>query len=194
MEGLNSGILVRDTGFHDDDWHGDFVRWGSDNDYSALPDGAALNVENCVPAEDIVPLFERIALIRISFPSHLDGRGFTLARHLRLLGYRGRLRAAGHIIADQYAMARRSGFDEVEIEPALAQRQPEEQWLFRADWRTHDYQERLGRRRCDQALNEQDQKQLSLPFAGSHLQLPQASTTRQREPRRHRRKSRRAAQ
>ena len=44
-------------------------------------------------------------------------------------------------------MARRSGFDEVEIDEALAARQPEAQWLARADWRAHDYQARLGRRR-----------------------------------------------
>ncbi len=142
----NSGILVRDTGFRDDDWRGEFVQWNGEEDHSALPDLAALDVENTVSAEDIVPLFERIALIRIAFPSHMDGRGFSLARHLRLLGYRGRLRAAGHILADQYTMARRSGFDEVEIDPGFAERQSEEQWLFRADWRTHDYQERLGRR------------------------------------------------
>ena len=142
----NSGILVRDTGFRDDDWRGEFVQWSGEEDHSALPDLAALDVQNTASAEDIVPLFERIALIRIAFPSHMDGRGFSLARHLRLLGYRGRLRAAGHILADQYTMARRSGFDEVEIDPDFAERQSEEQWLFRADWRTHDYQERLGRR------------------------------------------------
>ncbi|MBT6188954.1 MAG: oxidoreductase, partial [Tateyamaria sp.] len=51
--------------------------------------------------------------------------------------------AHGHVIADQYAMARRSGFDEVEISQALAARQPQEQWIFRADWQDHDYQSRL---------------------------------------------------
>ena len=59
------------------------------------------------------------------------------------MGYRGRLRAAGHVIADQYAMARRAGFDEVEISDDLAARQPEDQWRFRADWQDHDYQARL---------------------------------------------------
>jgi phosphoadenosine phosphosulfate reductase len=52
------------------------------------------------------------------FPTFSDGRGFTLAARLRRMGFAGRLRAAGHVIADQYAMARRSGFDEVEIPPA----------------------------------------------------------------------------
>ena len=146
MERGSPRILVHDTGFQDDDWCGEFIQWSGEDDRSALPHGAALDVENTARAEDIVPAFGRISLIRIAFPSHLDGRGFSLARHLRLLGYRGRLRASGRFLADQYAMARRSGFDEVEIDPALAERQPEEQWLFRANWRTHDYQERLGRR------------------------------------------------
>ena len=146
MERGSPRILVHDTGFQDDDWRGEFIQWSGEDDRSALPHGATLDVENTAQAERIAPAFGRIALIRMAFPSHMDGRGFSLARHLRLLGYRGRLRARGHILADQYAMARRSGFDEVEIDPALAQRQPEEQWLFRANWRTHDYQERLGRR------------------------------------------------
>lgn len=136
-------ILVRDSGFHDDDWSGTFVPWDGPGGLSALPPNAALDVENTAWAEAIAPAFERIDLIRIGFPSYMDGRGFSLARHLRLLGYRGRLRASGHILADQYAMARRSGFDEVEIAPSLARRQPEAQWLFRANWRAHDYQARL---------------------------------------------------
>ena len=84
-----------------------------------------------------------IALVRVDFPSFADGRGFTIARRLRLMGYEGTLRAKGHVIADQYAMARRAGFDEVEIDEDLAHRQPEEQWLARANWRDHDYQSRL---------------------------------------------------
>ena len=40
-------------------------------------------------------------------------------------------------------MARRAGFDEVEISDDLATRQPEDQWLARANWQAHDYQARL---------------------------------------------------
>ena len=84
-----------------------------------------------------------IQMIRVDFPSFADGRGFTIGRMLRDMGYTGRLRAKGHVIADQYAMARRSGFDEVEIDAELAARQPEDQWLRRADWKAHSYQIRL---------------------------------------------------
>ncbi|MDX5414331.1 MAG: DUF934 domain-containing protein [Rhodobacterales bacterium] len=132
----NSTIIVRDTGFAAEDWTVPFAPLAE-----ATAGAAAIDL----PADanpDTLAL-EGVQMIRIPFASFADGRGFTLARRLRLRGYQGRLRAAGHVIADQYAMARRAGFDEVEISAALASRQPEDQWLFRADWRAHDYQARL---------------------------------------------------
>lgn len=91
----------------------------------------------------VQPYLESLTLIRISFPAFSDGRAFTVARRLRMLGYKGELRATGPVIADQYAMARRVGFDSVEIPDDLATRQPAEQWQFRADWTAHNYQARL---------------------------------------------------
>ena len=130
-------VIVTDAGFGADDWTGGFaapdavqagqgVDIGSDADPAALPE-AVLSAP----------------VIRVAFPSFSDGRGFTIARALRRAGFGGRLCAAGHVIADQYAMARRSGFDEVEISEDLAARQPVQQWRARADWRAHDYQARL---------------------------------------------------
>lgn len=81
-------------------------------------------------------------IIRLTFTDFADGRGFSIARQLRQLGFTGKLRACG-LLADQYAMARRSGFDEVEIDAALAARQPQDHWLARANWRAHDYQAKL---------------------------------------------------
>ncbi len=71
----------------------------------------------------------RIHTIRIPFPAFSDGRAFTLARELRRLGFRGRLRASGQIISDQFRLARRCGFDEAEIPASLAERQPERLWM-----------------------------------------------------------------
>ncbi len=85
------------------------------------------------------------AMIRIEFPSFADGRGFSLAKRLRLLGFRGHMRAVGHVLADQYPNVRRSGFDDVEISDALASRQPEAQWRVHSNWADHDYQARLKR-------------------------------------------------
>jgi uncharacterized protein (DUF934 family) len=59
------------------------------------------------------------------------------------MGYTGRLLALGPVIADQYAMLRRVGFDGAEIPDELAARQPWEHWRFRAGWQAHDYQARL---------------------------------------------------
>jgi uncharacterized protein (DUF934 family) len=129
-------IIVTDTGFAADDWTEGFVALGAANDADALDLPSDTD-----PAD--VPLCKGLLMIRIDFPSSADGRGFTIARALRLRGFAGRLRAKGHILADQYAMARRAGFDEVEISEALAARQPQEQWQFRANWRAHDYQSRL---------------------------------------------------
>ena len=119
-------IIVRDDGFHDDDYIG----------------STAIDIASDTKPEDL-PDVTGADLVRVAFPAFSDGRGFTLARHLRTVGYTGRLRAKGHVIADQYAMARRVGFDEVEIPDDLAQRQPAEQWIFRADWREHDYRSRV---------------------------------------------------
>lgn len=122
-------VIVTDTGFAADDW----------------PEGALDQILDLAPDADpeAVALDPVPAMVRVAFPSFSDGRGFTIARRLRLRGYTGRLRAQGHVIADQYAMARRAGFDEVEISDELARRQPEEQWIFRADWKAGDYQSRL---------------------------------------------------
>ena len=86
---------------------------------------------------------DRLTLIRVAFPAFSDGRAFTVARKLRMLGYKGQLLALGPVIADQYAMLRRVGFDGAEIPDEIAARQPAEQWQFRADWQAHHYQARL---------------------------------------------------
>jgi uncharacterized protein (DUF934 family) len=128
--------LINDTGFVADDWTHGFCAAGAANDCRAL------DLPSDAQPED-VELQPSIDMIRIDFPSAADGRGFTIARALRLRGYTGRLRAKGHLIADQYAMARRSGFDEVEVTDEIAARQPADQWQFRANWQEHNYQSRL---------------------------------------------------
>jgi ferredoxin--NADP+ reductase len=71
---------------------------------------------------------DTLDLIRIEFKSFADGRGFSLARRLRNLGYKGRLRASGHLIPDQFRYALACGFDDVEISEDQARRQPETDW------------------------------------------------------------------
>ena len=135
-------IVVTDQGFAPDDWTHGFTAM----DQLAANDVApviAVDVPSDADPSVLGGRLQSIDLIRVDFPSFADGRGFTIARRLRLMGYQGRLRARGHVIADQYAMARRSGFDEVEINAELAAKQPEDQWLARGNWKAHDYQSRL---------------------------------------------------
>lgn len=135
-------VIVSDEGFAPEHWKHGFVPLDQLAANASGP-AVAVDVPSDTDAQLLADRIQDIDLIRIHFPSFSDGRGFTIARRLRLMGFQGRLRAQGHLIADQYAMARRSGFDEVEIDDAIAARQPENQWKRRADWRAHDYQSRL---------------------------------------------------
>jgi uncharacterized protein (DUF934 family) len=130
-------VIVTDMGFVPEDFDGPIAPLAD------LANETAVDLANTDDPAALADRLSGLALIRIAFPASSDGRGFTLAARLRRMGFAGRLRAHGHVIADQYAMARRSGFDEVEISDDLAQRQPADQWKFRADWRAHDYQARL---------------------------------------------------
>ena len=128
-------VIVTDTGFTADSFAGRFE----------APDtsgATAWHLPSDTQTADL-PDLSTVRLIRVDYPSFADGRGFSIARALRRAGYTGRLRAAGHVLADQYAMARRAGFDEVEIDATLAARQPEEHWIFRANWHAHDPRARL---------------------------------------------------
>lgn len=131
--------LIKDDGFHADDLDG--VTFETLEEGAATPD--YLDVANSIDPSDLAPHLAAKA-IRIPFPSFADGRGFSIARQLRSMGYTGRLRAVGHLISDQYLHARRAGFDEIEIDNAVAARQPVEQWLAVSDWDKTTYQDRLN--------------------------------------------------
>jgi len=97
---------------------------------------------------DIIPqeLFKLLnnPTVRINFASFSDGRGFTLARLFRLKGFKGILRAKGDLLPDQYSMLRRSGFDELEIDPVVVERHSKAAWLAGINWQDYHYQKRLG--------------------------------------------------
>ncbi len=131
-------VIITDAGFGTEDFTAGFT---------ALEDIAADTTSVDVPSDARIEQLEGfvsgLTMVRIDFPSFADGRGFTLAKRLRQIGYTGRLRAKGHVICEQYTMARRVGFDEVEISDELAARQPEDKWETRSNWRDNDYQARL---------------------------------------------------
>ena len=112
--------------------------WTNVDDDAPLPEGPALisfarlerdkdalsgrdaplgvSVSSKTKAEDLAPYLDRVSLVAIQFPVSKDGRGFTIARTLReRFGYKGELRAIGHILPDQYVHLLRVGMTNVEI-------------------------------------------------------------------------------
>jgi len=100
-----------------------------ESDAGESVDGGGIVVESVAITTDTPPqeLASRAApgpaSITIHFPRFSDGRGFTLARHLRqALRYEGVILASGHLLPDQADYLRRCGFSHVEIDPdAVAQ-------------------------------------------------------------------------
>jgi uncharacterized protein (DUF934 family) len=134
-------VLVTEAGFAPDDWARDVLPFDVFWSGQDLPEeGLAVEFPNDRDPAELAPWLERLEMIRVAFPAMGDGRGFSIASRLRAMGYAGRLRAAGPLVADQFRHARRVGFDEVELPDALAERQPEAQWRLR---RQGSYQERL---------------------------------------------------
>ena len=135
--------LVTKSGFSPDDWADsrvlpfDFFWSGQDLPEEPL----AVEFPNDRDPADLEPWLLRLDMIRVEFPAMGDGRGFSIARRLRAMGYKGRLRAAGPLVAYQAAAARRVGFDEVEIPDEIAERQPEAVW---SSGPASSYQERLS--------------------------------------------------
>lgn len=103
------------------------------DNHDAVPtDSVNAQVLNLAADADIETLRDRLGglkLIRIEFGSFQDGRGFSLARRLRNIGYQGHLRARGHVIPDQFRYVLDCGFDDVEISAEQASRQPEADWI-----------------------------------------------------------------
>ena len=79
-------------------------------------DGEVLRLE---PHDDPAPVAERlarVARVEINFPKFGDGRGYSIARLLReRYGYKGELRAVGHITRDHLFFMESCGFNAFEL-------------------------------------------------------------------------------
>lgn len=78
---------------------------------SGCPADAGVQVE---PGDDCLELVDSLPslnLIAVFFQTFTDGRGFSIARELRDRGYKGEIRARGHVLPDQMHYLRRCGFD-----------------------------------------------------------------------------------
>jgi uncharacterized protein (DUF934 family) len=66
-------------------------------------------------AEELQNDTKKFSVIAVNFPKFADGRGYSIAHHLRVrLGYRGELRAIGDVLRDQLFYMQRVGFDAFE--------------------------------------------------------------------------------
>jgi len=83
-------ILVTDKGFGPDTWTDGFEPTDTPKPGTTPK---AIDISPDTNPGDLAPVLPGLEMIRVDFPSFADGRGFSIARRLRLLGYRGRLRA-----------------------------------------------------------------------------------------------------
>ncbi len=93
-----------------------FERWKAERDqFEGRNAALGVRVTSATLAPAIAPDLDRFALVAVEFPKFRDGRGFSTARTLReRYGYRGEIRAVGHVIPDQYRFLVRTGFTAVE--------------------------------------------------------------------------------
>ena len=100
-----------------------------------------LDIPNTVLINDLAVWLPHVCLVSIRFPSFSDGRGFSLARHIRRHGYQGLLRAQGPLIPDEFYYLTQCGFDEVQLPDASAQRQTSVHWQQALALRKGGYQQ-----------------------------------------------------
>jgi uncharacterized protein (DUF934 family) len=76
------------------------------------PPSSVLRIEPDDDLRDIARRLEGVQRVEINFPKFGDGRGFSLAKLLRERhGYRGELRAVGHVVRDHLQPMAAVGFD-----------------------------------------------------------------------------------
>jgi uncharacterized protein (DUF934 family) len=83
---------------------------------SPSPEGEVLRLE---PTDDPAAFADRLAgagRVEVNFPKFGDGRGFSIARLLReRYGFKGELRAVGHVVRDHLYYMESCGFDAFEL-------------------------------------------------------------------------------
>ena len=84
---------------------------------SPPPDaGSALRLEPDADPASVAGRLQGVARVEVNFPKFTDGRGYSIARLLReRYGYRGELRAVGHITRDLLLFLESCGFDAFEL-------------------------------------------------------------------------------
>jgi uncharacterized protein (DUF934 family) len=86
------------------------------SELAAAPGRRGIRLAPDTEVESLAGRLEGVDLVTVELPKFKDGRAFTQARLLRgRLGFRGEIRARGHVIPDQLQFLQRCGVDSVEL-------------------------------------------------------------------------------
>ena len=111
------------------------IRINQEGQFSEIAEGdavaSALPVGDVASHDQITQLLD-LSTVRLQVDGFVDGRGFTVARQLRLLGFAGVIEVIGDLLPDQLPMAAASGIDAILIRAEHARRCEESQWRLKS--------------------------------------------------------------
>lgn len=121
-----------------------------DGCFTAVSDDHAieyvLHVGDAASHDQIMPLLDQRA-VRLKVDGFSDGRGFSVARQLRLHGFTGVIEVIGDLLPDQLPMAAAAGVDSILIRAEHAERCEEAQWRRKSAYRDRFGYQRSGTER-----------------------------------------------
>ena len=115
------------------------IRINQEGQFSEITEGdaaaKALPVGDAVSHDQITQLLDQ-PTVRLQVDGFADGRGFSVARQLRLLGFAGVIEVIGDLLPDQLPMAAASGIDAILIRAEHAKRCEESHWRLKSGDKT----------------------------------------------------------
>jgi uncharacterized protein (DUF934 family) len=79
-----------------------------------------VRLSNTAKVQNLEPYISQVTLVIVPFPAFNDGRAYSIARQLRLDGFRGELRATGNILPDQLQFMLQVGIDAFDVNDRFA--------------------------------------------------------------------------
>jgi len=115
------------------------IRINQEGQFTEITEGDA--VTNALPVGDVASHDQITQLldqptVRLQVDGFADGRGFSVARQLRLLGFAGVIEVIGDLLPDQLPMAAASGIDAILIRAEHAKRCEESHWRLKSGDKT----------------------------------------------------------
>ena len=125
------------------------IRINQAGQFSEITDDEAvadvLPVGDLASHDQIAQLLDQ-PTVQLQVDGFADGRGLSVARQLRLLGFTGVIEVIGDLLPDQLPMAAASGIDAILIRPEHARRCEESQWRLKSrDKNRFNYQRSVAR-------------------------------------------------